>query len=151
MELDGNFTTDGHIVIHMVTSVPTAKIILHSKELIIDEASVEVVSSDGLITFNVIGHEYDIDREFYVMYLDRTMLTNEVVNVTIHFTALLNDDLDGFYRSTYFDKDANKTIYMAVTQFENTGARRSFPCLDEPAKKAKFNVKLGRKRSWDAR
>ena len=37
-----------------------------------------------------------------------------------------------------------------MTQFESLGARKSFPCLDEPDKKAKFNVKLGRKSNMTA-
>jgi aminopeptidase N len=46
----------------------------------------------------------------------------------------------GFYRSKYVVN--GETRYMATTQFEPTEARRAFPCWDEPAIKATFNISL---------
>ena len=44
-----------------------------------------------------------------------------------------------------------KETYLGVTQFESTAARKAFPCLDEPVKKAKFNVKLIRPKNMISR
>ena len=55
----------------------------------------------------------------------------------------------GFYRSKYMVN--GKETFLGVTQFESTAARKAFPCLDEPEKKAKFNVKLGRPKDMMAR
>lgn len=59
----------------------------------------------------------------------------------LSFHGKLNDQLHGFYRSTY--KDASGTLQMlAATQFEATDARRAFPCWDEPDFKAVFATSL---------
>jgi puromycin-sensitive aminopeptidase len=59
----------------------------------------------------------------------------------IAFSGILNDKLHGFYRSTYKDSQ-NRENTLASTQFESTDARRAFPCWDEPALKAVFQVTL---------
>lgn len=53
----------------------------------------------------------------------------------------LNDQLAGFYRSTYKHPDGTDH-YLAASQMEPTDARRAFPCFDEPALKAHFTVTL---------
>src|SRR2546422_9239537 len=62
---------------------------------------------------------------------------------TLHlvFDGTLNDELAGFYRSRYTMENGVEG-YMAATQFESTDARRAFPCWDEPATKATFDLSL---------
>jgi len=54
--------------------------------------------------------------------------------VHIKYTGHLNDKLRGFYLSTY------KGRKYEVSQMESTDARVAFPCFDEPAYKATFDI-----------
>ncbi len=67
----------------------------------------------------------------------------------LHFTGTLNDQLHGFYRSSYKDA-AGRPHTLAATQFEAVDARRAFPCWDEPAFKAVFAVSLLVPEGWAA-
>lgn len=61
--------------------------------------------------------------------------------IALEFSGILNDRLVGFYRSQYKDKSGN-VKYLATTQFEAADARRAFPCVDEPAAKATFEITM---------
>uniref|UniRef100_A0A7N0SV66 Uncharacterized protein n=1 Tax=Kalanchoe fedtschenkoi TaxID=63787 RepID=A0A7N0SV66_KALFE len=80
------------------------------------------------------------EDEIYVLEFHQKLSKGTGILVIGQFTGLLGNNFTGFYRSKY---DVNGTErYMAVTQFEPTYARRCFPCWDEPALKATFQVTL---------
>ncbi|XP_055870473.1 puromycin-sensitive aminopeptidase-like [Biomphalaria glabrata] len=57
--------------------------------------------------------------------------------LNLEFSGHLNDQLRGFYRNKYLSENG-EVLYAAGTHFEATGARRAYPCWDEPAIKARF-------------
>lgn len=62
-------------------------------------------------------------------------------SLNIKFTGEINDKMKGLYRSKYVSPTGEER-FAAVTQFEATDARRCFPCWDEPAIKATFDISL---------
>ncbi|XP_055523948.1 aminopeptidase N [Wyeomyia smithii] len=81
-------------------------------------------------------------KQFFVLKLKQMLQANERYTVRMKYSGVLNDYLQGFYRSSYTAKD--ETRWLATTQFQPTDARRAFPCFDEPALKARFSISLAR-------
>jgi aminopeptidase N len=82
--------------------------------------------------------DHDNERACFSFPADLPVGRSEL---SIKFSGILNDKLHGFYRSTYKGADG-KEQPLASTQFESTDARRAFPCWDEPAFKAVYQVTL---------
>ena len=60
--------------------------------------------------------------------------------IEIFYDGTLNENMQGAYLSYY--KYKGKTETIVATQFESHYAREAFPCIDEPAAKAEFDVKI---------
>jgi aminopeptidase N len=60
------------------------------------------------------------------------------IRTRIRYTGQINDKMAGLYRSRYVSH--GQTKHIAVTQFEESDARRAFPCMDHPLKKATFDI-----------
>ena len=60
--------------------------------------------------------------------------------IEIFYDGKLNENMEGAYLSTYEYEGRTETI--VATQFESHYAREAFPCIDEPAAKAVFEVAL---------
>jgi aminopeptidase 2 len=84
---------------------------------------------------------HDDDSQTTKVSFDQTLSKGSKAKLTMTFSGTLNDNMAGFYRSSFKAADGS-TTYMATTQMEPTDARRAFPCFDEPALKAKFTVTL---------
>jgi aminopeptidase N len=62
------------------------------------------------------------------------------IRLDIDYAGKINDRMAGFYRSRI--KADPSPAHIAVTQFQESDARRAFPCFDHPAQKAIFTVEM---------
>ena len=131
-----NFTFDGEQSVDLLILEATSTIVLNSIDL---EISNTTLHANGT-TLTSKSVTIDKDAETATLEFGETIQPGDA-RLEMVFTGELNDKLMGFYRSEYTSQDG-ETRYLATTQFEPTDARRAFPCWDEPAKKATFEVTL---------
>ncbi|XP_017772734.1 PREDICTED: aminopeptidase N-like [Nicrophorus vespilloides] len=134
-----NFTFEGDISIDVNVNEATSNITLHINELTIDEGSVKVLQDSREISVSHLV--YDKALQFFIINFPEPLKQGNY-SVSMQFAGVLNNVLQGFYRSSY--PGQNGTRWIAATQFQPTDARRAFPCFDEPALKATFEVAIGR-------
>ena len=129
----------GRVGIDIEVTEPRDTIVLNAAEL--DVASAQITVPGG----EPVELDFDLDEESERLALSvpdgAGGFEPGPARLYIAFTGVLNDQLHGFYRSTYTD-DTGATHTIATTQFESTDARRAFPCFDEPALKASFATTL---------
>ncbi len=80
----------------------------------------------------------DSDKEEVNVSLPEKMIGE--IELRLDYLGEINNKMAGFYRSRYVVDGKEK--YIAVTQFEESDARRAFPCFDHPVKKAFFDVEM---------
>ena len=109
---------------------PLDSITLHAVDLTLEEVTVESRGTKLTPTTN-----YDAASEMVTMKLPETLQPGSAV-IRIVFSGHLNQQLSGLYLS----RTARRKY--AVTQFEARSARKAFPCFDEPAMKATYDITL---------
>ncbi|KAL6409753.1 aminopeptidase [Ilyonectria robusta] len=132
------FKYEGTVVIDFDVLEDSTSISLNTVDLDIHET---IIESAGATVSSTPALSYNKDTQTTTVALDQTIAAGQKVRLTQRFTGTLNDEMAGFYRSSYKDENGNDK-YIATTQMEATDARRAFPCLDEPALKATFTVTL---------
>ena len=128
-----NFRFRGSTEILIKVSKPVNEISLNALELSIRSCK---VSLDG----ELVDCPFFVDpkREEIRVSLPKEM--DGKIDLKIDYEGEINNKMAGFYRSKYVVD--GKERYIAVTQFEESDARRAFPCFDHPAKKATFDVEM---------
>nr|VZI29089.1 unnamed protein product [Spirometra erinaceieuropaei] len=110
----------------------TNDVVLNSKNIEILSASCKLGPPESIT--------YDEDLELVTLHFEAPIKEGRFV-LTLEFKGHLNDNMEGFYRSTA-KTEAGKEQIILSTDFEPTYARQAFPCLDEPDRKAKFEISL---------
>ena len=101
---------------------------LHSKGLTIQSATIDNQPAD--VSFG----------EFDELRLSQPNLKNRKHTIRIDFSGNITDAMHGLY-PCYFTHDGVKKQLFA-TQFESHHTREVFPCVDEPAAKAEYDLTL---------
>ncbi|MEE4113451.1 MAG: hypothetical protein V2I40_11600, partial [Desulfobacteraceae bacterium] len=130
------FTFAGRMILAAEAGDPTGHLVLDCAELAIWSCHLQPGGGD----------EKRIDLPF-TLDPPKTRLTIHLADalsgpfqLTIDYAGKINDRMAGFYRSRI--KTGKRLDYIAVTQFQESDARRAFPCLDHPAQKAVFTVEM---------
>ncbi|XP_064918395.1 glutamyl aminopeptidase [Columba livia] len=131
----------GTVNISIILEKSTSYLWLHLRETEITEMPTLRKSSGQQIALNdCFGYT---PQEYIVMKAEAELSVtdeNDPYILTLKFQGWLNGSLVGFYRTTYTENGVIKSI--AATDHEPTDARKSFPCFDEPNKKATYNISI---------
>ena len=103
-------------------------ILLHSKGLTIQSATIDNQPAD--VSFG----------EFDELRLSQPNLENGNHTIHINFSGTITDAMHGLYPCYFTHDDVKKQLF--ATQFESHHAREVFPCVDEPAAKAEYDLAL---------
>ncbi len=129
------FTFKGEEKVHVRVLEPVKEIVLNALEL---EIGAVTATREGRMIKGRARLDTNLERAH--LLFERQLEAGDWV-LRIDFRGVLNDKLHGFYRSQYKDAEG-RTHMVASTQFEATDARRAFPCWDEPAIKATYQLTL---------
>lgn len=136
-------TFDGEVTIELDVKEDTNEIVLHALD--IEFKKTEIAYSVTKTESKVDAKEvtYDTDLQTATIKLNETLKAgpSSKVLVSISYTAVLRDNMGGFYKSGYKDKDGKDQVILS-TQFEAVEARTALPCFDEPNLKATFEFSI---------
>lgn len=139
----------GTVTISISLSRPTRYLWLHIRETKITKLP-ELVTPSGKKVPIQRCFEYK-QQEYVVVQAEEELAAtsgDSVYLLTMEFAGWLNGSLVGFYRTTYTENGQVKSI--AATDHEPTDARKSFPCFDEPNKKATYNISIIHRKEYSA-
>ena len=130
------FTFAGRMTLSAHADEPTEALTLDCAELAIWQCRIQPDGSDDHLT----ACPFTLDPANTSLTIHLPAPLSGIFQLTIDYSGKINDRMAGFYRSRI--KTDNAPNYIAVTQFQESDARRAFPCQDHPAQKAIFTVEM---------
>ncbi|KAJ3195809.1 hypothetical protein HK101_010981 [Irineochytrium annulatum] len=139
--VEGDFVYKGHVEISLQVAETTDKLMLNANELNVTKASIAVTHVKTETAQEATKIQHDREKERVTLTFGNAIPAGATAVLSFDFTGTHNDQMAGFYRSVYTDENGVKK-HMVVTDFEPCNARQAFPCIDEPAVKATFDITL---------
>uniref|UniRef100_A0A8C3SIB6 Laeverin n=1 Tax=Chelydra serpentina TaxID=8475 RepID=A0A8C3SIB6_CHESE len=137
----GPFVFSGQVNITVRCAQDTATVLLHSSELELWGAAVRGPLPEGPgggSSIEVAELWLAERQEYAVLELRRSLRAGERYVLQLSFRGPLSEDLDGLFLTRYTDQGQSSMLIASL--LEPTYARTVYPCFDEPAMKATFNI-----------
>jgi alanyl aminopeptidase len=125
----------GRTSIQVDVPQPTWHVVLHARDMSVSRAFARVGQSEIPATLTSRNAHDGAQPEELVLSFVQPLPVGQAVLV-LTYDAPFAGDLAGLYRV-----EENGAFY-AYTQFENTDARRAFPCFDEPGFKTAYDLTI---------
>ncbi|XP_006162311.1 glutamyl aminopeptidase isoform X2 [Tupaia chinensis] len=142
-------TYSGRVAISVNVSVPTRYLWLHLRETRITRLpELRAPSGEQVRVRRCFQYR---PQEYLVVEAEDLLPASGAAGLyllTLEFAGWLNGSLVGFYRTTYTEGGQLRSI--AATDHEPTDARKSFPCFDEPNKKATYTIAIVHPEEYEA-
>ena len=125
------FRFAGSVDIHLAADQPVEAIRLNVHQLAIWECRLLRPGDAGYCAFSV-------EPTAQTMTVTLPQAVSGEFVLRIDYEGRINDQMAGFYRSRYLKE--GRPGFIAVTQFQESDARRALPCMDHPGRKAVFEL-----------
>ncbi len=127
------FTFRGLVAISLTAAEAVEEIVLNVLDITLSSCNLQAGETQTGCAYTVLP-----DNEEVHIRLPKALSGN--LTLHIDYQGNINDLMAGFYRSRYTVGEEDR--YIAVTQFQESDARRALPCLDTPGQKATFDITL---------
>ena len=127
------FQFEGRVDLHLNADTTITQLPLHAKELAVWQCHLRHGDGWRLCRFSMAP-----DKETLTVMFPGP--AQGEICLRIDYQGRINDAMAGFYRSR-FEKNG-QTRFIAITQFQESDARRAFPCMDHPSYKAVFELSM---------
>lgn len=103
---NGNFTFDGEVSIVLRVQNETNRVTFHGVELSFHK--INLYSKKNGRPVKIIKRTEDLSRQFHVLQLAENLKASEHYVLNITYVGILNDNLHGFYRSSYEENNVTR-------------------------------------------
>ncbi|KAM3491484.1 hypothetical protein MY3957_005253 [Beauveria namnaoensis] len=143
------WTYQGTVSIDLEITQTTSSIVLHAEELKITNS--ELLDSNSQAPRVLQSTACYQNGDTVTISFNEELVVARSYKLVIEYKGLLNAQSIGFYRAQYkalseppasVARGENGSPCIVCTQFQPIGARRAFPCFDEPNMKATFSLDI---------
>ncbi|BFF91418.1 aminopeptidase N [Drosophila madeirensis] len=144
------FYGEVNITLQVVGTSEVRQITLHKDAIDIDECWLYNESGVQVQPIDISLLIYDEATQQLTVPLSQALNFHGEYTLGFKYTGRIRTDMAGLFSASYVEQDTGKTKWLGVTQMQRLNARLVFPCFDEPAFKAQFQLQIVRPSGYEA-